>query len=419
VTTSISPFGTVGRAFCRLPVTCLLILVSCFLYALSVSASYEAGSVSGLSVKPGALNVLLLTDFPDINGMFMLWEGEWWRLTISAFHHGNLVHLIMNVLAFWMFADLLEPKLGKLRYLVFCLAAATFSILPEAAINQSAVGISGMVFAQFGLILFVRRHDEDIAERMHPSLVPICFASLFICIPLTMFMGLPIANGAHLLGLIYGAIVGWLCYDLRLRSRLATGAGLVVIHSGLVLAVLTLMRPTWDGRYFAWRAITQTQSLADWQKAVDLDPSLETGWRFLAEHYVTTGDRHKAWLTVLEGARLNRSSTKLDELARYVWTEFDSADDRAAAKDELQRVFGDEHEAWIERFELPFSPEPRSTTLVELAFPDLPPVSTGNLDALLDVPAEVSGITRPLPAIYPPGTINPDHPESASLGTTL
>jgi len=419
VTTSISPFGTVGRAFRRLPVTCLLILVSCFLYALSVSASYEAGSVSGLSVKPGALSVLLLTDFPDIIGMFMLWEGEWWRLTISAFHHGNLIHLIMNVLAFWMFADLLEPKLGKLRYLVFCVVAATFSILPEAAINQSAVGISGMVFAQFGLILIVRRHDEGIAERMHPSLVPICFASLFICIPLTMFMGLPIANGAHLLGLIYGAIVGWLCYDLRLRSRLATGAGLVVIHSGLVLAILALMRPTWDGRYVAWRAITQTQSLADWQKAVELDPSLETGWRYLAEHYVTTGDRHKAWVTVLEGARLNRSSTKLDELARYVWQEFDSADDRAVAKNELQRVFGDEHEAWIERFELPLSPATSSTTLVELAFPDLPPASTVNLDALLDVPAEVSGITRPLPANYPPGSVNPDHPDSANLGTTL
>jgi membrane associated rhomboid family serine protease len=408
-----------GRAFCRLPVTCVLILVSCLLYALSVSASFSAGGGSGPGVKPGALSVLLLTDFPDVNGMFLLWEGEWWRLTVSAFHHGNLIHLIMNVLAFWMFADLLEPKLGKLRYLFFCLLAATFSILPEAALNRSAVGISGMVFAQFGLILVVRRHDEDIAERMHPSLVPICFASLFICIPLTMFVGMPIANGAHLLGLIYGAIVGWLCYDLRLRSRLASHAGLVVVHSGLILGILALMRPTWDGRYFAWRAITQTHSLADWEKAIELDPSLETGWRFLAEHYVTTGDRHKAWVTVLKGVRLNRSSQKLDELARYVWREFDSAIDRAVALDEIQQVFGDEYEAWIERFKLPLFPVASSTTLVELDFPDMPVQRSVRLDALLDVPADVSGITRPLSSIFPPGTVNPDDPDSASLGTTL
>lgn len=419
VTTRNSPILMLGRAFRRLPVSSLLILVCSFLYALSVSASYSAGSVSGLTVKPGVLNVLLLTDFPDVNGMFSLWEGEWWRLTVSAFHHGNLVHLVMNVLAFWMFADLLEPKLGKIRYLAFCVLAATFSILPETALNQSAVGISGMVFAQFGLILVVRRHDEEIGERMHPSLVPICFASLFICIPLTMFAGMPIANGAHLLGLVYGATVGWLCYDFRQRRRFGSYSGLVLIHSGLILGLLALMRPTWDGRYFAWRAITQTQSLSDWQKAVELDPSLETGWRYLAEHYVATGDRHKAWVTVLNGARLNRSSTKLDELARFVWREFDSAIDRAVALDEIQQVFGDEHEAWIERFELPILPATATTDLAELELPDLPPTSTVSLDALLDVPAEVSGITRPLPAIFPPGTVNPDHPESASVGTTL
>ena len=57
--------------------------------------------------------------------------------------------------------------------------------------------------------------------------------------------------------------------------------------------------------------------------------------------------------------------------------------------------------------------------LAELAFPDLPATSTVRLDTLLDVPAEVSGITRPLPAIFPPGTVNPDHPESARLGVSL
>ena len=419
MTTSNSPIFMLGRAFRRLPVSSLLILVCCFLYALSVSASYSIGNVSGLTVKPGAMNVLVLTDFPDVNGMFSLWEGEWWRLTVSAFHHGNLVHLVMNVLAFWMFADLLEPKLGKLRYLAFCVLAATFSILPETALNQSVVGISGMVFAQFGLILVVRRHDEGIDERMHPWLVPICFASLFICIPLTMFAGVPIANGAHLLGLIYGAGVGWSCYDLRLRSRFGSYAGLVLIHSGLFLGLLALMRPTWDGRYFAWKAITQTHSLADWEKAIELDPSLETGWRYLVEHYVETGDRHKAWVTVLNGARLNRSTTKLDELARYVWREFDSAIDRAVALDEIQQVFGDEHEAWIERFELPLPSGASSTVLAELDFPDMPAQRSVRLDALLDVPADVSGITRPLPSIFPLGTVDPEHPESASLGTPL
>ena len=124
-------------------------------------------------------------------------------------------------------------------------------------------------------------------------------------------------------------------------------------------------------------------------------------------------------MTVLKGARLNRSSTKLDDLARFVWRKFDSAIDRAVALDEIQQVFGDEHEAWIERFDLPVYPATSTTKLVELALPDLPPMATGSLDALLDVPAVVFGITRPLPVIFPPGMVNPEHPDSARLGTTL
>ncbi|MDG2358338.1 MAG: hypothetical protein P8M20_01665, partial [Planctomycetaceae bacterium] len=60
-----------------------------------------------------------------------------------------------------------------------------------------------------------------------------------------------------------------------------------------------------------------------------------------------------------------------------------------------------------------------STVLAELDFPDMPAQRSVRLDALLDVPADVSGITRPLPSIFPLGTVDPEHPESASLGTPL
>lgn len=419
LTSSISSQRMLIRAYRRLPVTFVMIMVSCFLYALTLYIYLFESDPNAQSTHPGSLDILILTDFPDIYGMISLWEGDWWRLTVSAFHHGNLLHLMMNVMAFWMFADLLEPKLGKLRYLLFCLLGATISILPEAALDQPAVGISGMVFALFGLLLIVRRHDDDIAERIHPFLVPWCFAWLFFCIPLDLYFGVPIANGGHLIGTVYGAIVGWLCYDLRLKNRFAGYAGLMVIHLGLITGVFYLMQPTWNGRYIAWRAITETQSIADWERAIELEPSLETGWRYLAEHYVSTGDRHRAWLTVLKGAKLNRSSTKLNELARYVWRRFDSATDRATALDEVQRIFGDETDAWIERFELPLPGGVTPTQLAELPFPDMPSQTSLRLDDLLDVPAQVSGITRPLPAEVPPGSVDPDDPESARLGVTL
>jgi rhomboid protease GluP len=422
VTSGISPFQMLARAFCRLPVTCVLTLVSCFLFALSVSASFSAGSMNGLAVKPGALDLLAQTEFPDVYGMILLWKGEWWRLTISAFHHGDLLHLIGNVLAFWIFADLIEGKLGGCRYLAFCLLAGTFSMLPEIAIEKPVVGISGIICAQLGIILVLRRHDEKLVERMNPLLVPLSLTLIFVGVPLTLIFDLPLANGAHMLGLLYGTAVGWLCYDLRFRNRLAAYSGMLVMHLLFAGAIVALMHPLWNGRYFAWQAIHQTQksaAIANWKLAVAMDPAIEVAWRTLALHELAAGDRHKAWVTVLTGARLNRSSTTLNDLVRIVWREFDSKTERDRAYDELEQTFGDETEAWLDRFELPLPGRDLPPVLAELPFPDLPAQSAASLDALLDVPPNVWGITRPLPAIYPPGTVNPDDPESASLGTML
>ena len=102
-----------------------------------------------------------------------------------------------------------------------------------------------------------------------------------------------------------------------------------------------------------------------------------------------------------------------------MWRSFNSGPDRAVALDEVQRVFGNETDAWLERFELPLPGGSPRIELAELPFPDVPTQPSVRLNDLLDVPADVSGITRPLPAIYPPGIVNPDDPESARLGTTL
>lgn len=419
MTSRISPFQLIYRAFCRLPVTCVLILTCCFLFALSVTASFSAGGTSGLNVKPGALDLLVLTDFPDIYGMIGLWKGEWWRLTVSAFHHGDLIHLLGNVLAFWIFADLIEPRIGKVRYLFFCLLAGTFSMLPEIAVDRPVIGISGIICAQLGLLLIARRHDEELAEAIHPLLIPVSLVMIFISVPVTMLFDLPIANGAHMLGLLYGAAIGWISYDLRSRNRLAAASGLLALHLSLAACIMILMRPQWNGRYLAWRAITQTGSLDDWRHAIEREPTLVSGWRYLAEYHVQSGDHHQAWVTALRAAKMNRSDTALNDLARYVWRQFDSAIDRAVALDEVQQMFGDEAEAWIRRFELPVLAPADSAVLAELPFPDLSTVASVRLDGLLDIPRDVAGITAPLPAAFPVGTVDPDSPASACLGISL
>jgi membrane associated rhomboid family serine protease len=53
-----------------------------------------------------SLEITSYDDAPDmvhrqLKGPFDLWAGEWWRMPVSAFHHGDLVHLLLNCSAAW------------------------------------------------------------------------------------------------------------------------------------------------------------------------------------------------------------------------------------------------------------------------------------------------------------------------------
>ncbi len=77
-------------------------------------------------------------------------EGEWWQILTYAFVHGNLLHLLVNMLALWFTGPLLEELLGGIAYLgLFLGGSLTGGILQTAAIRESVdlVGASAGVCA--------------------------------------------------------------------------------------------------------------------------------------------------------------------------------------------------------------------------------------------------------------------------------
>lgn len=406
------------QAFRRLPVSSALLMFSCLLFASSVYLDWipQQGSLEGSNI--GALHQLSLTKFSDIFGLFDLWSGQWWRLTISAFHHANLLHLICNALSFWILADLLEPRIGRLRFLIYCVAGATFSLLPEVLIGKAAVGISGLVFAMFGTLLTLRAHDEVIAERFHGFLIYAGFASLILGIPLAMFSIMPIANGSHFGGFVYGIVIGLLCWDWsRYRRRLSITC-CIAFNAAIVALVFFAMNPFWNGRYWAWRAIKEKDP-SFWIQATNRDPGLVTAWIGRISESTAAGDFQQAWKTTLLAIQANRSTPDLDTIARELWLEFEKPVDQAEALDELKRIFENDTDAWLARLNLSVEPDETTMFLAEFAFPDVPVRTPDNLEVSFDIPNEVSGITQPHGPRLAPGEIDPDDPLSARLGQTL
>ena len=79
-----------------------------------------------------------------------LLQGGLWQLLTHAFLHGNLLHLLVNMLALWFTGPILEEMLGWARYLILYMGGAVVGGLVQTFCDSSAinlVGASGAVCA--------------------------------------------------------------------------------------------------------------------------------------------------------------------------------------------------------------------------------------------------------------------------------
>ena len=79
-----------------------------------------------------------------------LLQGGLWQLLTHAFLHGNLLHLLVNMLALWFTGPILEEMLGWARYLILYIGGAVVGGLVQTFCDSSAinlVGASGAVCA--------------------------------------------------------------------------------------------------------------------------------------------------------------------------------------------------------------------------------------------------------------------------------
>ncbi len=163
-------------------------------------------------------------------------EGEWYRLITGGFLHSGLLHLAFNMYFIWMFGQLLEPSLGRLRfgllYFVSLLGGSIGALLYSAS-NVPTVGASGAAFGLLGAALVVsrlRRIDSLTNDLL--VLAAINFAIGFI-------PGFNISIGGHVGGFVVGALAGWVAFGPLARNRSAVvailSAAIVVLFIGGIL----------------------------------------------------------------------------------------------------------------------------------------------------------------------------------------
>lgn len=179
-------------------------------------------------IVPDIVQVLGFVPLPGVL------EYQSWRFVTSIFLHSTSwpLHIVFNMYTLWIFGQVLEPMLGRLRYAVLILIAGIGGSVAVFIIDfgqvQLTIGASGAIFGMLGaLIVILRKRAMQYGQLL--LLAGINFAM--------MFFVSGISWQAHLGGLITGAVVGGIMERFQYKKNVQAVL-LVAVVAALVAFVL-------------------------------------------------------------------------------------------------------------------------------------------------------------------------------------
>jgi membrane associated rhomboid family serine protease len=209
-------------------VTKTLIAINVLVFFVNLAQGSTLSRVSGSLFEKGALY---------IGSSFTsgLADGEWWRLITSAFLHGSLIHLGLNMLVLWIVGSPVEQAIGRGRYLalyfVSGLAGSAGALLFDP--NAITVGASGAIYGILGAALVLESQGSHVLGGQALGL---------IVFNLVLTFAIPnISIGGHLGGLAGGALAMLALsrfgrtHAIYGRPGLIGVAGLIAVGLGSVL----------------------------------------------------------------------------------------------------------------------------------------------------------------------------------------
>jgi len=173
-----------------------------------------------------------------------IWQGEVWRPFTTTLLHANLfLHAFFNIYCLLLFGTFLEYSLGSYRMIALVISLAFVSSLAEVAAAPllwghaaSCVGLSGVIYGLFGFCWAGARYRGAFAAICQPQVVQWMIGWLLLCVLLTLWNILNVANVAHASGLGMGWLFGQATFDRRRRT-----AWMAAAAAAFLLAMSTLV----------------------------------------------------------------------------------------------------------------------------------------------------------------------------------
>jgi GlpG protein len=158
-------------------------------------------------------------------------RGQLWRFVTDILPHGNLAHLAFNLYWVWTLGSLVEEVFGHVKTFLIVVLFAGVSSAAEYAFLHGGIGLSGVGYGLFGMLWVLSRRDERFRDAVDPQTTLLFVAWFFLCIVLTATKVMPVANFAHGVGALAGALLGLVISGGRARWALGGLVGILVAGS--------------------------------------------------------------------------------------------------------------------------------------------------------------------------------------------
>ena len=202
--TRVKTSATVTRG--QAPVATYVIIGICAALQLGEMASGANAAAGGLGGSSVIQNFALFG--PSVA------DGEVYRLLTAGFLHSGLFHLLVNMFSLWVLGTMLEPGIGRLRFVLIYLVSLLAGSFGALIVTPHAVtvGASGAIFGLLGAgVVILRNRGIDPMQSGLP---------LWIGINLVFSFAVPgISIGGHIGGLIGGALAAIVLFELPDRVR--------------------------------------------------------------------------------------------------------------------------------------------------------------------------------------------------------
>ena len=160
----------------------------------------------------------VLYNYGSLSYEGIIQNGEWYRFLTSLFLHGDMSHLVSNMIMLFFLGDIVEKELGHFKYFILYflagIAGGAASLYFKYLEIQSgleavgSIGASGAVFGMLGgLLWLIIRNKGKLAE--------LTFIKVLFLIFYTLYGGLmssQVDNAAHFGGVLTGFLAAILLY---------------------------------------------------------------------------------------------------------------------------------------------------------------------------------------------------------------